>query len=145
MKAKLLLRIAAILMFLHTMGHTMGALSWKEAPNAAVASVIKGMETSHFEFMGRSVTLASFFDGYGFTMIFVLLFISILLWLLSADSRNSLSARLVPLVAVLLLLMGIIEYIYFFPFAAAFSLIAGLCTLASLFTGKANGRTVLNT
>jgi hypothetical protein len=145
MKPKLLLRIAAILMFLHTMGHTMGAFSWKTAPNPAVGLVIKGMETNHFEFMGRQVTLASFYDGYGFTMIIVLLFISILLWLLAADAGNSLSARLMPPVAVLLLLMGIIEYVYFFPFAAAFTFIAGLCTLASLFTGKANGRTVLNT
>jgi hypothetical protein len=145
MKPKLLLRIAAILMFLHTMGHTMGALSWKTAPNPAIGLVIKGMETNHFEFMGRQVTLASFYDGYGFTMVFVFLFISILLWLLSADAGNSLSARLLPVLAVLLLLMGIIEYIYFFPFAAAFSFIAGLCTLASLFAGRAKGRPVLNT
>lgn len=145
MKPKLLLRIAAILMLLHTLGHTMGALTWKEAPNPAVDLVIKGMETNHFNFMGRSVTLASFYDGYGFTMILVLLFISILLWLLSADNGNSLSARLVPLVAVLLLLMGVIEYIYFFPFAAAFTLIAGLCTLGSLFTKGASSRPLLNT
>jgi len=145
MKAKLLLRIAAILIFLHTMGHTMGALSWKTAPNPTIGLIIKGMETNHFDFMGRSVSLASFYDGYGFTMILVLLFISILLWLLSADSSNSLSARLVPLMAVLLLLMGVIEYIYFFPFAAAFTLIAGLCTLGSLFTKGANSRPLLNT
>lgn len=140
MKAKLLLRIAAALMFLHTVGHTFGALSSKEAPNAAVAQVIKGMETIHFDFMGRSVTLASFDDGYGFINILMLLFISILLWLLAADTGNSLSTRLIPVVSLFLLAMGVLEYIYFFPFAAAFSLIAGLCTLASLFTRDAAGR-----
>ncbi|SHM40640.1 LIC_13387 family protein [Mucilaginibacter sp. OK098] len=145
MKPKLLLRIAAVLMFLHTIGHSFGAFSSKKAPNAAVAAVIKGMETTHFDFMGRSVTLASFDDGFAFIMILTLLFISILLWLLSAETGNSLSSRLVPLVAVLLLSMGILEYIYFFPFAAAFSLIAGLCTLISLFTKDANGKPVLNT
>lgn len=140
MKAKLLLRIAAVLIFLHAMGHALGALSWTTAPNAAVTLVIKGMETIHFDFMGRSVTLASFYNGYGFIMILVLLFISILLWLLAADTGNSLSTRLLPVVSVLLLAMGVLEYIYFFPFAAAFSLIAGLCTLASLFTRDAAGR-----
>ena len=145
MKAKLLLRIAAVLMFLHTMGHTLGAFSWKTAPNPTVGLVIKGMETNHFDFMGRSVTLASFFDGYGFTMLLMLLFISILLWLLSANSENSLSARLLPVFAVFLLSMGIIEYVYFFPFAAAFSVAAGLFTLASLFTKGIGGRATLNT
>ena len=38
MKPKILLRIASILMLLHTAGHTMGALTWKEAPNAAVGT-----------------------------------------------------------------------------------------------------------
>ncbi|MDB5089007.1 MAG: hypothetical protein JWR09_3001 [Mucilaginibacter sp.] len=145
MKPKLLLRIAAVLMFLHTMGHTLGALTWKTAPNPAVGLVIKSMETNHFEFMGRSATLASFYDGYGFIMLLILLFIIILLWLLSADAGNSLSARLVPVLAVFLLSMGVIEYIYFFPFAAAISFIAGLCTLASLFTKGGSSRPVLNT
>jgi fucose 4-O-acetylase-like acetyltransferase len=139
MKPKLLLRIAAVLMFLHTMGHTLGALTWKIAPNPAVGLVIKGMETNHFDFMGRSATLASFYDGFGFTMILVLLFISILLWLLSAETGTSLSARLVPMLAVFLLLMGVIEYIYFFPFAAAFTFIAGLCTVVSLFIKSTSG------
>jgi len=37
MRPKLLLRIAAGLMFLHTIGHSFGASTWKDAPNAAVA------------------------------------------------------------------------------------------------------------
>lgn len=134
MKPKLLLRIAAILMFLHTIGHTFGALSWKNAPNSFVGQVIAGMQKNHFGFMGRSVTLASFYEGYGYMMILVYLLSSILLWLLAADSNNPLSAKLLPVLSVFLLLIAIIEYIYFFPFAAAFSLLAGLCTLFALFT-----------
>ncbi|MDB4922090.1 hypothetical protein [Mucilaginibacter sp.] len=138
MKPKLLLRISAILMFLHTVGHTFGALSWKNAPNPSVGQVISGMQKNHFEFMGRSTTLASFFEGYGYTMILVLLLISVLLWLLAAEINNRLSAKLLPLLSVFLLLMAIIEYIYFFAFAAAFSLLAGLCTLLALFTRRTN-------
>lgn len=48
MTAKLLLRIAAVLMLLHTLGHTMGALNWTKAPNPAMKQVIDGMLGNHF-------------------------------------------------------------------------------------------------
>jgi hypothetical protein len=125
MKAKVLLRIASILMLLHTAGHTIGAFTWKEAPNTRVARVIAGMQSEHFMFMGKSLTLASFFDGYGFGNIGVLLLVSILLWLLStAVNRN-----MVLVMGIFLIFFGVNELIYFFPFAAAFTLIAGLATL----------------
>jgi hypothetical protein len=84
---KIALRIAAILMLLHTAGHTVGALTWKNAPNAHVAAVVTGMEKEHFGFMGRSLTLASFFTGYGYSMIGVLLLVSVLLWLLVCRTK----------------------------------------------------------
>jgi len=134
MKPKLLLRIAAILMFLHTIGHTFGALTWKNAPNAAVGQVIKEMETNHFEFMGRNTNIASFYEGYGYIMIAVLLFISVLLWKLSIEYNRG----LIRLVAGFLIILSVIEYICFFPFAAAFSLLAGICATVALFKYQKN-------
>lgn len=128
MKAKVLLRIAAVLMLLHTAGHTVGALTWKDAPNARVAAVVAGMQQEHFQFMGRSLTLGSFYEGYGFAMIGVLLLISGLLWLLSATPVRG----MILLSGLFLVFMGVIELIYFFPFAAAFSLLAGLLSLIAL-------------
>jgi hypothetical protein len=128
MTPKILLRIAAVLMFVHTIGHSFGALNWKNAPDATVGRLISSMQTTHFELMGRSATLAGFYEGYGLTMIFVLLLISVVLWLLSTATVVDLSARLIPLFAVFLLFLGIIEYIYFFPLAASFSLLAAVCT-----------------
>jgi hypothetical protein len=125
MKPKLLLRIAGGIMLLHTLGHTMGALGWKDAPNPAVKQVIDGMQSNHFDFMGRSSTLANFYAGYGYIMIGVLLFITILLWQLSTTPLSKIALTL----GVLLLFMGVLEYIYFFPLAAAFSILAGLATL----------------
>jgi hypothetical protein len=130
---KLALRIAAILMLLHTAGHTMGALTWKKAPNVRVAAVVTGMENEHFDFMGRSLTLASFFNGYGFIMIGVLLLISILLWLLSSAPVRS----MILLLGLFLFFMAIMEFIYFFAFAAAFSLLAGISTLFAYQKSKA--------
>ncbi|MHB8209433.1 LIC_13387 family protein [Mucilaginibacter sp.] len=128
MKAKILLRIAAVVMLLHTIGHTMGALTWKDAPNAAVKQVIEGMLHNRFNFMGRSASIGDFYMGYGYSMIGVLLLISILLWLLSAKPNGGIILAL----GFFLVFLGIIEFIYFFPFAAAFSLLAGIATLFAM-------------
>jgi|SRR5580704_2812962 hypothetical protein len=128
MKPKLLLRVAAIFMFLHTIGHTIGALTWKDPPNPIVGQVIKDMEINHFEFMGRNTDLASFFGGYGYIMIVVLLFISLLLWELSIDFNR----RIIRFVGGTLIIIGLLEYIFFFPLAAALSFLAGISALGSL-------------
>ena len=114
-----------MLMLLHTLGHTVGALTWKNAPNAAVKQVVNGMLGNRFDFMGRSVSIGDFYSGYGYTMIGVLLLVSILLWLLATTPFKSMMLVL----GVFLFFLGIIELIYFFPFAAAFSLLAGIFTL----------------
>jgi hypothetical protein len=131
MNPKILLRIASLLMFVHTIGHSFGALNWKNASDAAVGRLISSMQTTHFAFMGRSATLAGFYEGYGLTMIFVLLLVSVVLWLLSTAVTEELSVRLLPLFTGFLFYLGVVEYIYFFPFAASFSLLAAVCTFVA--------------
>ncbi|MDB5124853.1 MAG: hypothetical protein JWP94_2982 [Mucilaginibacter sp.] len=137
MKPKLLLRVASVIMLLHTMGHTFGALSWKNAPNAAVAVVIAGMQREHFDFMGRSATVAAFYEGYGIINIFVLLLLSVLLWLLASHATNPAVRGMSAVLGVFMVIMSVCEYIYFFPLAAIMSLIAGVCAL--LARGKFSG------
>ena len=132
MRSKLLLRIASILMLLHTIGHCFGALGWKKAPNQLVAETIAGMENNHFNFMGRSTTLASFYSGYGIIMIFVLIVVSLFLWILSGNIENPLAHRLLLPLAIFLGILAFTEYIYFFPFAAAFTAIAAICAAVAL-------------
>ncbi|HEY5745652.1 MAG TPA: hypothetical protein VIU12_06230 [Chryseolinea sp.] len=139
LKPKHLIRIAAALMAFHTLGHTMGALGWKEAPNENVKVVIHGMLTTHFDFMGRSATLGQFYEGYGLTMILVLALISLQLWTLSDDTSNLKATKMLTFMAVFLILMASLEYIYFFPFAAAISFLAGVCVIISLVGKKRSG------
>lgn len=141
MKPKLLLRVASAIMLLHTVGHTFGALGWKNAPNAAVAAVIAGMEREHFDFMGRSSSIAAFYEGYGVIMIFVFLFLSASLWLLSGHDANPAARGMSLLLGIFLVISSVCEYTYFFPFAALFSLIAGVCALLawSKFFGSRTG------
>ena len=134
MKAKILLRIASIIILLHTLGHTVGALTWKEAPNQAVKQVIDGMIGNRFDFFGKSVSIGDFFAGYGYSMIGVLLLISILLWLLSTE----LNRRFILVLGLFLLFLAIIEFIYFFPLPAVLSLLAGIATLIAYGRSKSN-------
>lgn len=128
MRPKLLLRIAAVIMLLHTAGHSVGALTWTQAPNVRVAAVIAGMQRERFDFMGRSSTIAMLYNGYGIIMIFVLLLVSILLWLLSGNPVKSMILAL----GLFLLLTAISEFIYFFPLAADMTFLASVSTLFSL-------------
>jgi hypothetical protein len=133
MKAKILLRIAAIFMLLHTLGHTLGALTWKDAPNAAIKQVVDDMLNKHFDFLGRSASIGDFYAGYGYSMIGVLLLVSILLWFLSTEPIR----RMVLIMGLFLLFLGTIEFIYFFPLPAVFSLLAGVATLLAYGITKA--------
>jgi hypothetical protein len=129
MKAKLWLRIASALMAFHTLGHTFGALTWRQAPNAATADVINGMQTNHFIFMGRLASLASFYEGYGISMILVLLLVVVSLWLMSSSFNNSLAPKLLSVLTVFLLFLSVTELIYFFPMAAIITFLAAVATL----------------
>ena len=134
MKHKTWLRIAAVLMLLHTIGHTLGTLSWKDAPNAAVAATINAMQTNQFLFMGVKVSIAGFYVGYGITLVFVLLMISIMLWHLAANYQPF----MVAVLTVFLLIMATTEVIYFFPLAAALSGLSGICAGICLFIRDEN-------
>jgi hypothetical protein len=129
MKPKLLLRIAAAVMLLHTVGHSIGALTWKQAPNPAVADVIRGMENNRFDFLGRQVTLAEFFQGYGIGNIFVLLFITITLWLLGGNTKDRLTQQLLPFLIVFLVCFSLTEWVYFFPMPSIMSMVAAILSL----------------
>jgi len=138
-KPKHLVRLAAVLMAFHTLGHTMGALGWKKNPDENVSAVIDGMLTTHFDFMGRSATLGQFYEGYGIIMILVLALISSQLWMLSDEADNPKATRLLTFMTVFLILMAVLEYIYFFPFAAGITFLAAVCVIISLI-GKNQGQ-----
>ncbi len=131
MSSKILLRIAAVLMFLHTIGHTMGALTWKKTTNPALSALVSSMQQNQFIFMGRKVSIALFYDGYGITMIAVLLLVCVILWMLSNEHPSPIAIKVKWVFGIFLLLLAIVEFIYFFPFAAVFSLLAGICTLSA--------------
>jgi hypothetical protein len=128
MKPKILLRVASIMMFLHTIGHTIGALTWKKDPDPAIQQVVDAMLNNKFIFMGALRSIGDFYEGYGMTMIFVLLLMAVLLWQLSSIivKHPAPAARLLIPISLALLAIALMEFRYFFLLAGAFTLIAGL-------------------
>jgi len=136
MKPKVLLRIAAVVMFLHVVGHTIGAATWKQTNEPAKQEVIKRMVEQKFPFMGTVRSMAEYYDGYGYSSTIALLLAVTLLWILSglAERNAVVAAKILLPVSLFLFLLGIDEIIFFFPLAAGMSLLGALLGGLSLLT-----------
>jgi hypothetical protein len=92
------------------------------------------MTEHRFPFMGAVRSLGDYYDGYGFAASLALLLIATILWVVSGSATQSpaLARKLCLSIAVILLAWGIDELVFFFPFAAAFSLLAMVLTVLAL-------------
>jgi hypothetical protein len=138
MKPKLLLRIAAILILIHGVLHTMGFNQWKQDPDPAKHEVIKQMTGQKFPFMGTSRNMGEYYDGFGYASSIALFLIAMLLWIVSGElsANPSLAKKVIVVISFALLAWGIDESIYFFPFAVGLTLVASICGFASLMMDK---------
>ena len=128
MTYKLLLRIASIAMLVHFLGHTMGHLMWRDTPDAE--GVIGAMAGTLFPFMGTERSFADYYEGFSWFVVLMLAAAAVWLWVLS--SRPVLDRALLWPLAIMLLGFAGIELVYFFPFAAGMSALAGICTVVAL-------------
>ncbi|AWH86131.1 hypothetical protein HYN59_13875 [Flavobacterium album] len=134
MSSKLLLRIAAVLITIHLLGHTIGHLNWDNPTDPGMAKVVRVMKGYQADFMGASKSMADYHTGYSI-MIFGLFGMSIvILWLTSGfiNENRLIAKKVVCPVGFAYIFFGIAEYMYFFPFAAATSFIAGLLIMIVL-------------
>lgn len=138
MKPKLLLRIAALIQIFHAAGHTMGVATWKAIPGDIPASVIRNMMDERFTFMGKTdSTMAGFYSGFGYSATLLLLLLAALLWVLSARKDRS-GVSVLWVAACALLSLGVVEIIYFFPMAVAFSLTSAALVILSVYLTNKN-------
>jgi hypothetical protein len=134
MKPKLLLRIAAILILIHAVLHTMGFSQWKQDPDPAKQEVIKQMTGQKFPFMGTSRNIGNYYDGFGYASSVALVLIAVLLWIVSGELliNPSLAKKVILVISCALVLWATDELIYFFPFATGLTFVAALCGFASV-------------
>ena len=83
---KILLRVAAFVMLLHTIGHAFGHLTWKQASDSTKQEVINKMTQKQFPFMGSVRSMGDYYNGYGFASTIALLFVVFLLWIVSEQA-----------------------------------------------------------
>jgi hypothetical protein len=134
MKPKFLLRIAALIMLLHAVGHTIGTSTWKDSGSKVPEPLIRQMTDTPISFMGATGTMAGYYDGMGYASTIAMLLVVYLLWIVSGfeDPHTHLPVKILWPVLFFLILWGIDEVIYFFPMAATFSFLAGLLTFLSI-------------
>lgn len=138
MRSKIFLRIGAFLMLFHCIAHTFGAVSWKNTDDSIKKEVIAQMTAHRFPFMGSVRSLADTVDGYGFAATLTLFFIAAVMWICSSHlSASATPVRsILVLLVVILSLHGIVEWLYFFPFAALITWLSAIMTLASILSLK---------
>jgi hypothetical protein len=132
MSSKVLLRIAAVLMFVHCVLHTIGFSGWKADP--ARQEVIKAMTGQKLPFMGANRSMGEFYDGFGYASTIALLLITVSLWIVSGElASRSLAKKMILTLAVILAFWGLDEIIYFFLFATSISWVSSLCCFWAYF------------
>ena len=138
MKAKLLLRIAAGLILVHLLGHTVGHMTWDAPEDAKMKEVVTTMKSHKAEFMGATKSMADYYIGYSLMIFGLFAMSALLLWFISGfvNDQRQIANRLLFPIGVVYVFFGIIEYVYFFPFAASMSFLAGLLTILALTVAK---------
>jgi hypothetical protein len=139
MNAKILLRIAAVIMLLHGAGHTMGVATWQDPNGNIPYEVVQRMRDMQFSFMGKSgATMAAFYSGFGYCTTILLLLIAALLWIFS-DWRDKSVTKILWVICAAIVSLAVVELIYFFPMAVAFCLSSAALILTSIvLINKAN-------
>ncbi len=133
MTTKVLLRIAAVLLVIHTLGHLMGHLGWDKPEDKKMQAVVDAMHSYSAAFMGAHKSMADYYNGYSLMMFGLFGMTISLLWILSIDAEKQMNIvrRLLYPVAIAYLFFGAIEFGYFFPFAGAISSLVGLLVLTA--------------
>jgi uncharacterized membrane protein len=133
MSSKIFLRIAAIVMLLHCVGHTIGVATWQNPDGEIPIEVVQKMQDVQFNFMGKDgSTMAEFYTGFGYCGTILMLFIAVLLWIFSGRKDKSVTKEL-WVTGLAIVLLAVIEIIYFFPFAVAFCVISAVLVFISIF------------
>ena len=138
MKAKVLLKIAAGLILIHLIGHGVGHTGWDKPTDPKMMDVVTAMKSHDGEFMGAVHSMADYYKGYSI-LIFGLYGMSIsLLWFASGfvQEHPAIANTILYPIGIAYLFFGIVEFIYFFPFAASISFLAGVLTILAIFIGK---------
>jgi hypothetical protein len=137
MKASTFYRIAAVLLLLFAVGHTLGFR--QSDPSWGIDALLASMRSIHFDVQGFNRTYWEIFEAAGFSMGVFFLFSAILAWQLGGLPPATLALLRGPAWAFALCFAAItvLSWRYLFILPIAFSLVITLClTAAALLSAK---------
>ena len=131
MKASTFYRIAAALLLLFDVGHTLGFR--QSDPRWGVDALLYSMRSIHFDVQGFSRTYWDLFVGAGLSVSVFLLFSAVLAWQLGGLSAETLAHMRRTAWALALCFVGvtIVSWRYLFILPIAFSVLITLCLVAA--------------
>jgi hypothetical protein len=134
MKAKVLLRIAAALILIHLIGHSVGHATWDKPEDPKMLDVVTAMKSYESEFMGSVKSMADYYNGYSLLIFGVYAMSLALLWVTSGfvHEQTAIAKKILYPLGLTLLFFGVVEFMFFFPFAACMSFLAGVLTISSV-------------
>ena len=138
MKASLFYRIAAVLLLLFAVGHTLGFR--QSDPTWGVDALLESMRSIHFHVQGFSRTYWDLFVAAGFSLGVFYLFAAVLTWQLGGLPPETLAAMRVTVWALALCFAAItvVSWRYLFVLPLFFSILITVClTVAAWLSSKA--------
>lgn len=133
MTAKLYLRIASVLTFVHSVLHTIGGVFGGPAPGPA-ETVWSAMQAIHFPALGMDRTYFQFYRGLGLGITIALTCDALVFWFLSSLAATT-GPKLRPVLwvfAFAYLAIAVNSYFYFFLLPVLFELIIAGCIVAAI-------------
>jgi hypothetical protein len=133
MKASIFYRIAAVVLLLFALGHTIGFRG--NVPEWNAGSVIAAMKATHFNAQGFDRTYWDFFSAFGFLFTVFLLFAAVLAWQLAAlpPEVASRTRGITWSLAVSFAAITILSWKYVFTTPLIFSMVVTVCLIAAAF------------
>jgi len=136
-KPALLLRIAAVLTFIHAVLHTIGGVFGKVGPGPATIAV-EAMKANQFLLMGHMRSFWDFYRGMGLAATISLTSEAVLFWQLGSLAKAD-APRLRPILATFLAAYSVLavnSYAYFFLGPVIAEIFIAACLGLAIITAK---------
>jgi len=137
MKPALLLRIAAVMTFIHAVLHTIGGVFGKAGPGP-VAAAVQAMKMNEFLLMGHTRSFWDFYRGLGLGATISLTAEAVLFWQLGSLAKTD-ARQLRPILATFLVayaLLAVNSYTYFFLGPVIVEIFIAACLGLAIVTAK---------
>jgi len=141
LKASLFYRIAAVLILLFAVGHTVGFL--QSDPSWGVDSLLASMKSIHFNIQGFTRSYWDFFVGFGLFVTVFLLFAAMLAWQLGGLGVETLERMrfIAWTFPVCFAAITVLNWRYFFPIPLVFSFVITVCLILAAWRSAKPSRT----